>query len=106
MSTDNTNRDPDTRAVWVDLARKENVPIRCIWFNTPVHICQHNDAVRSQNAELNPEAREGLPAQAFSGFVQGYREPKLKEGFQDITEIPFAFRGSAEDYKIWGRYWR
>lgn len=106
LRPDNTNADPDTRAVWIDLARKENVPIRCVWFRTPLHVCQHNDAVRSQNKELNPESRQGLPDSAFFGFESRFKEPRAKEGFQDVTEIPFAFRGSEEDFKIWGRYWR
>lgn len=46
---DNTNPDPDTRAQWVELAKKNNIPIRCVWFNTPISVCLHNDAVRSLN---------------------------------------------------------
>ncbi|KAF4122020.1 bifunctional polynucleotide phosphatase/kinase [Geosmithia morbida] len=102
---DNTNADVDTRAVWIDVARKMGVPIRCVWFKTPLHVCEHNDAVRSQNAALNPEARQGLPAQAFHGFASRYKEPRVSEGFQDVREVPFTFRGSRQDYEIWGRYW-
>jgi hypothetical protein len=50
---DNTNPDPDTRLIWVDLAKKFKVPIRCVWFKTPIHICEHNDAVRSVNAKVS-----------------------------------------------------
>lgn len=54
---------------------------------------------------MNPESREGLPKMAFSGFTSRYKEPKLGEGFQDITEVEFKFRGTEEDYGAWGRYW-
>lgn len=49
---DNTNADPDTRAIWIDLAKKHGVPIRCVWFKTPLVVCEHNDAVRSLNASV------------------------------------------------------
>jgi bifunctional polynucleotide phosphatase/kinase len=29
----------------------------------------------------------------------------MKEGFQDVIEIPFKFRGTKDEYDIWGRYW-
>ncbi|KAJ6440651.1 bifunctional polynucleotide phosphatase/kinase [Purpureocillium lavendulum] len=105
VAIDNTNADPDTRAVWIEVANKAKVPIRCVWFRTPLHVCEHNDAVRAHNAALNPEARQGLPKLAFTGFASRYKEPKVKEGFQDIIEVDFQFRGSHDDYKIWGRYW-
>ena len=47
--TDNTNPDPNTRAQWIDLAKKFKVPIRCVWFKTPVRLCEHNDMVRAMN---------------------------------------------------------
>ncbi|KAK4096599.1 PNK3P-domain-containing protein [Parathielavia hyrcaniae] len=105
---DNTNPDVDTRSHWVALARKHKVPIRCLWFRTPLALCEHNDAVRSlnaQNKQLNPEARKGLPKLAFNGFASRFREPKTEEGFQDVIPIDFEFRGTKEEYQVWGRYW-
>ena len=91
--------------MWVEAANRAKVPIRCVWFRTPLYLCEHNDAVRAHNAALNPESRQVLPKLAFTGFASRYREPKIKEGFQDISEVDFRFRGSRDDYKIWGRYW-
>ena len=51
--SDNTNPDPDTRAQWVELAKKHSVPIRCVWFKTPIHLCEHNDTVRSLNKTVS-----------------------------------------------------
>lgn len=42
-----------------------------------------------QTKQSNPEKRTMLPKMAFSGFVSRYREPKLEEGFQDITKVDF-----------------
>ncbi|KAM3451641.1 hypothetical protein MY3296_005166 [Beauveria thailandica] len=105
VAVDNTNADPATRKIWIDLARAFKVPIRCVSFTTPAAVCRHNDAVRSLNKPLNPENREVLPDVAFTGFQSRYKAPQESEGFQDVTEVEFRFRGTEEDYKIWGRYW-
>ena len=38
---------------------------------------------------MNPEKRTLLPKMAFTGFAARYREPKVEEGFQDITKVDF-----------------
>ncbi|EFX06234.1 diphosphomevalonate decarboxylase [Grosmannia clavigera kw1407] len=105
VAIDNTNADPATRAIWVALAAKHNVPVRCLWFRTDMAICEHNDAVRALNDTMNPERREALPRIAFNGFSARFREPSTTEGFAEIVELPFSFRGSADQYTVWGRYW-
>lgn len=105
VAVDNTNPDPDTRAQWIALAAKHGVPIRCVWFKTPLSLAQHNDAVRSMNETMNPESRTGLPIIAFNGFNARLRGPKVSEGFQDVVEIEFTFRGTKEEYDMWGKYW-
>ncbi|RBQ88429.1 hypothetical protein VDGD_20635 [Verticillium dahliae] len=54
---------------------------------------------------MNPEARTALPQLAFNGFKSRFREPKAKEGFQDVTELEFRFRGTREEHGVWARYW-
>ncbi|KAL2753534.1 hypothetical protein ACRALDRAFT_2060715 [Sodiomyces alcalophilus JCM 7366] len=102
---DNTNADPETRAIWVDLAKQLDVPIRCVWFKTALAVCEHNDTVRALSKTMNPESRTALPRIAFAGFKSRFKEPKIKEGFQDITEVEFKFRGSKEEHAIWAKYW-
>lgn len=93
MITDNTNADLDTRAVWVQLAHKFDVPIRCVHFNTPAKVCEHNDTVRALAGDaFNPEKRSLLPHSAFSSFISRFKEPKKAEGFQDVTSIEFQVR--------------
>ncbi|KAG8677593.1 hypothetical protein FPOAC1_003617 [Fusarium poae] len=105
VAIDNTNADPETRTVWVELAKKFGISIRCVWFKTPLQVCEHNNAVRALNKSLNPESRLVLPKMAFTGFANRFKPPNVKEGFQDIIEVPFQFRGTEEEYRIWGRYW-
>ncbi|KAG9190633.1 bifunctional polynucleotide phosphatase/kinase [Alternaria panax] len=90
---DNTNADPETRAVWIMLAQKLNVPLRCVLFTATPKLCEHNDTFRALNIgpETNRESRTILPHAAFSGFASRYREPKLSEGFTDIIKTDFQY---------------
>ncbi|WPH01075.1 putative HAD-superfamily hydrolase,subfamily IIIA, polynucleotide kinase 3 phosphatase [Acrodontium crateriforme] len=103
---DNTNADVETRALWIGLAKKFNVPIRLIHFTCSAKLCEHNDTVRALGGELmNPESRTLLPKMAFTGFTARYREPKIEEGFEDITRVDFLFDGTDEQRAIWRRHW-
>ena len=90
---DNTNADLETRAVWVQLAQKWDVPIRCVYFSAPVKLCEHNDSVRAlAGGPFNPEKRSILPHSAFASFASRFKKPTEQEGFQDITSIEFQVR--------------
>ena len=81
------------------------VPIRCVYFTAPAKLCEHNDTVRAlNNGTLNPEQRTILPHSAFIGYAARFREPKIKEGFQDIIRVPFQVRdNSILQYAYLGR---
>ncbi|KAF8477536.1 polynucleotide kinase 3 phosphatase-domain-containing protein [Kalaharituber pfeilii] len=106
---DNTNADVETRKLWIGLAKKFSIPIRCIYLTTPLHVCQHNDAVRAFGGDIfgqvNPEKRKALPKIAFSSYKSRFVEPQLDEGFVDITKIDFQWEGSDAERTIWIRHW-
>lgn len=58
---DNTNADIDTRAVWIQLAKKLQVSIRLVHFTAPAKLCEHNDTVRALS--------DGLVSRRLSGLV-------------------------------------
>ena len=88
--SDNTNADVDTRAIWIQLAKKFGIPARCVYFTASTKLCEHNDTVRALAlGTFNPEKRSILPHSAFSSFASRFKEPSMKEGFQDITNIEF-----------------
>ncbi|KAL2073223.1 hypothetical protein VTL71DRAFT_10547 [Oculimacula yallundae] len=105
VAIDNTNADPDVRKKWVELAVRHSVPIRCVLFTTGSQICEHNDAVRALNNNMNPEKRTILPGMAFRSFATRYKRPELNEGFQDITEVGFKFLGNEVEQQTWTRHW-
>ncbi|KAL8934699.1 MAG: hypothetical protein Q9211_005093 [Gyalolechia sp. 1 TL-2023] len=105
-ATDNTNADRESRAVWVQLAQKFNVPIRCVHFTASSKLCEHNDTVRAiAGGEFNPDKRTILPHAAFSSFASRFQPPKTQEGFQDLVPVEFQFEGDAEQRKVWCQYW-
>ena len=90
ISLDNTNADIATRGIWIDLASKIKVPIRCVYFTASARLCEHNDTVRALTiGAFNPEKRSMLPHSAFAGFAARFKEPSEREGFQDLTRIDF-----------------
>lgn len=50
---DNTNPAIDTRAHWIALAKRFNVPIRCVYFTANTLLCQHNGLVRALNSSVS-----------------------------------------------------
>ncbi|KAK3988791.1 putative bifunctional polynucleotide phosphatase/kinase [Cladorrhinum sp. PSN332] len=108
LAIDATNPDPDTRAQWVEFSEKHKVPIRCVWFKTPLELCAHNDAVRGLNKNSkahNIEGRDLLPQLAFNMFKSRFKVPTEKEGFEEVVPVEFKFSGTEEEYQVWGRYW-
>ncbi|KAJ3092807.1 hypothetical protein HK102_002374 [Quaeritorhiza haematococci] len=81
---DNTNPEAKTRAFYIQLARKYNVPIRCFLFTASEYLCRHNNLYRNKVS-----SRERLPHIAFSGFAARFESPKLEEGFVEIKRINF-----------------
>lgn len=57
VAVDNTNADKETRAIWVKLAAKLNVPIRLVHFTAPAKLCEHNDVVRALTGDLVSRSR-------------------------------------------------
>ncbi|GAM87428.1 hypothetical protein ANO11243_054520 [Dothideomycetidae sp. 11243] len=107
VCVDATNADIDVRSHWIALAKRFQVPIRCVHFTAPPRLCEHNDAVPEggEIGSLNPENRTMLPRMAFAGFAKRFVEPKVSEGFQDIVKVDFVFRGDEVARSVWGRYW-
>ncbi|KAI9848171.1 MAG: hypothetical protein M1837_000845 [Sclerophora amabilis] len=55
VAIDNTNADTEVRAKWIELSRKNKVPIHCVYLTASARLCEHNDAVRALNGELPPD---------------------------------------------------
>ncbi|XAO22135.1 polynucleotide kinase 3'-phosphatase [Cryptococcus bacillisporus CA1280] len=101
---DNTNRNRETRAYWVSLASKLNVPIRLFHFLCPPELAKHNNLYRAYYPPPDEPTRELLPYIAFAGFETAFEEPKKEEGFDEIRTVNFHWQGSEEQRKKWDMY--
>jgi bifunctional polynucleotide phosphatase/kinase len=106
VAVDNTNANVEARNYWISLGREFNVPVRCVYFTTPLRLAEHNDSVRALNVALmNPEKRELLPGIAFKSYQGRFQEPKLSEGFDDLTKVDFSWNGTPEQQAVWSKHW-
>jgi bifunctional polynucleotide phosphatase/kinase len=49
---DNTNADREVRKVWISLATKLGLPIRCFHFTASKDLAKHNNLVRALSGSL------------------------------------------------------
>jgi len=99
---DNTNPDKASRAKYISLARKHNVPCRCFVMTTPRVLAEHLNAYR---VTLSGGKTHLIPGVAYNVFEGKFEEPKTNEGFEEIMKINFTadFRNEAEKklFKQW-----
>ena len=78
---DNTNPDLETRKFYIDLAKKNNYYITCIWMQTSEELSMHNNHYRnvSNNLLLIPDI-------AYRIYKKKFTKPSKKEGFDDIIK--------------------
>jgi bifunctional polynucleotide phosphatase/kinase len=76
---DNTNLSVNTRNEYISMAKKEGIPVRCVWFNSSIELCQHLNKCRAYL-----QKKTAIPI-----AVKKYTQPDIKEGFNEIVTIPF-----------------
>lgn len=80
---DNTNPNRETRKLYIDIAKKYNVPIRCFWLNVPIEIIRHLNKVRTiMGAQYIPDI-------AINIFFKKFEEPLPVEGFDLVVSVDF-----------------
>ncbi|PWN52567.1 PNK3P-domain-containing protein [Violaceomyces palustris] len=104
---DNTNRDKATRKVYIDLARKKGVKIRCFHFNLTRERCIHNNLFRAFGAGPRDEPRRELvPTMAIDSFFKTLQTPEEVEGFDEEPKvIRWRFDGDEEVRRRYEMYY-
>nr|KAG5696591.1 hypothetical protein BaRGS_034052 [Batillaria attramentaria] len=82
---DNTNVDPESRARYIDCARKAGKPCRCFFFDLSISHCRHNERFR----EIINSSHKPINEQIFNSTKSRFKEPELKEGFTKIVKVNF-----------------
>lgn len=99
---DNTNPSVSARDKFVDLAKKEGVPCRCFWMQTPVELAHHLNLVR-QN-QTDGKVRR-IPDVGYNVFKKNFEEPTKDEGFTEIVKIDFMAKFDSKKDEELFRQW-
>ena len=91
---DSTNPSVEVRKVWIELAKTEGIPIRCIWFGSDELLAKHMNKVRNivSGSKL-------VPGIAYNIYKKNFVEPCVSEGFASIEEVPFQPSFSSNETK-------
>ena len=79
---DNTNPSKEARKVFVDLAKKHNIPVRCFHFQTSLELAHHLNMFRQIHS--GGKIRR-VPDVGFNTFKSKFQSPTADEGFQVVT---------------------
>ncbi|KAF6764952.1 polynucleotide kinase 3'-phosphatase [Ephemerocybe angulata] len=103
---DNTNKDAATRKLYIDIAKKNKIPIRCFYFTGSIDLAWHNNLYRAfvqPLAELEVR-RDLVPYLAYVQFRDGFEEPGADEEFTEIKRVNFVFEGTEEERRRWSMW--
>ena len=98
---DNTNVTYAKRKLFIEIAKKYNVQVRCIYMNIGFELAQHLD-----NFRMLTQGCDKINKIAFLSFRKYFQEPKIEEGFDDIIYINFVpeFSNKEEERIFFKKY--
>ncbi|XP_047123558.1 bifunctional polynucleotide phosphatase/kinase [Hydra vulgaris] len=79
---DNTNPSKEARKVFIDLAKKYNVSVRCFNFQTPLELAHHLNRFRQI---VSGGTIRRVPDVGFNTFKSKFQPPSKEEGFEIVT---------------------
>lgn len=85
---DNTNISNTVRLTYINIAKKYNIPIRCITFTCPIELCKHNSHYRNF---VTKGVTDVIPNIAYNMLNKKYTKPNIDEGFSSVDEVDFCF---------------
>jgi bifunctional polynucleotide phosphatase/kinase len=88
---DETNRNKEMRSHYVKVARKLNVPIRCVYLPALKDLSFHLDALRLDHPDPERSKHKRLPAVSIHTFHKNHQPPDITEGFAEIYVQPFVY---------------
>ncbi|EKE37575.1 hypothetical protein ENUP19_0248G0105 [Entamoeba nuttalli] len=88
---DNSNPTIEGRQEFIELAKKNDIPIRCFYFECDKKLTNHLNTFRALTTNKN------IPAIAINVYYKKFVQPRKEEGFTEIITIPFVVE---EDYLL------
>ncbi|KAL7412824.1 polynucleotide kinase 3 phosphatase-domain-containing protein [Mrakia frigida] len=100
---DNTNRSREIRAVYVAIAKKHSVPIRCFYFNLPSSLAKHNNIYRLYpSAQGDHVSREEIASFKTAGLqVPVGIEEGWSEEVKSIGWVGWIGEEDSEEKRRW-----
>ncbi len=95
---DNTNPTPEARKVFIDVAKKQGVPVRCFWFNVSKEMAIHMDKQRRENSARTHLSKHVGKIPIYK-FLKEFKMPTTTEGFDEVKEVCFVGKFVSEDDK-------
>jgi len=86
---DNTNRDKKTRSNYIQLAKDNNVPCRCVYMTTTKEETFHMNALRGAIGDVHSDDKRSIPDMVIHMFYKNVETPTVSEGFEEVIELPF-----------------
>lgn len=81
---DNTNPSGIDRKKYIDIAKKYNVKVRCIHFQTSKLHSMHNNFYRNYEKNI-----KFVPTIAYNIYNKKFVDPEIEEGFYSIEKMEF-----------------
>ena len=83
---DNTNPSKADRKVYIDLAKKNGVPIRCLYLKVENSLAYHLNMYRQ--TQTKGKMRR-VPEVAYRVYEKNFEHPEKSEGFDSVEELEF-----------------
>ncbi|KAJ1309791.1 hypothetical protein OPQ81_006556 [Rhizoctonia solani] len=89
---DNTNRDKATRAEYIEIAKRLNCPIRCVWFDIPPELAWHNNMYRAFHERV-PDVESTTVVESSSTTITDDNDKGSSSGSENEDGEPKKKRG-------------
>lgn len=86
---DRCNIDKGQRSYWLDLAKKYEVKVECVYFDINPEICLDRINRRVNHETITSDMSLDKKRSIINKFVKSKEEPTLEEGFSIITVIKY-----------------
>ena len=98
---DNTNPDVESRARYIQIAKKYKLPVRCFLMSTSYKQARHNEVYR----QLTNEKHKPINDMVVNAYKSKYVEPRISEGFTEIIKVNNVLHFDNEEHrKLYAQY--
>lgn len=92
---DNTNPDQESRARYIQVAKKLKVPVRCFLMSTTYKQARHNEVYR----QLTDNKHKPISDMVVNSYKSKYCEPSISEGFTEVVKANVVLKFDSEANK-------